>query len=175
MEAGKKRTGGAILATVAFVVLAFAPAAGANTASTGAVVFPFPSSSSSVVGSVGFIDDCQAGYFWSASRGDGVSQSHSGPRAIRHVILDVAVPTNVLNGGNHVDWNLIINGKIVDSFSVTEGFTGTIHRDVKFAKIRGRNFDIHLAVTNEVPSGGGSITLSYADCGGAHSIKLKKY
>jgi hypothetical protein len=33
---------------------------------------------------------------------------------------------------------------------------------------------VKLAVTNEVPGGGGSVTFAYADCGGAHSIKLAR-
>jgi hypothetical protein len=174
MHAGRRLGGGAMLVTVAFVVLAFAPSAGA-TAVAPAATFAFPSASSQVVGSVGFIDSCQAGYFWSASRGDSVSQSFQGPRRIRHVVLDVAVPTNALTEGNEVDWSLSINGHTVDSFVVAFGFSGTIHRDVTFAKIAGKTFAVKLYVTNEVPGGGGSITLAFADCGGAHSIKLKKY
>ena len=78
MAAAKRLTGGAILVTVAFMMLAFAPAAGATATSPDAgKKFAFPSASSTVVGSTGFIDDCQVGYFWSASRGDSVSQTFS--------------------------------------------------------------------------------------------------
>ena len=175
MGSGKRLTGGAVLVTAAFVVLAFAPTAGATAlAPAGKVTFAFPSANSTIVGSVGFINSCEAGYFWSASRGDSVTQSASGPKAIKHAILDVQVVTNVLSGGAQVDWNLLINNKVVDSFVVQEGFTGPIHRDVKFKKIKGKSFTVKLVVTNEVPSGGGSITLAYADCGGVHSITLKK-
>ena len=82
--------------------------------------------------------------------------------------------TNVLSSGAEVDWSLSINGHVVDSFVVSEGFTGAIHRDVTFAKFKGRQSNVKLYVTNEVPSGEGSISLSYADCGGPHSITLKK-
>jgi hypothetical protein len=173
MHAGRRLTGGAMLATVAFLVLAFAPSAGA-TAVAPATTFVFPSANSQIVGSVGFIDSCQAGYFWSASRGDSVSQTLTGGRRTTHAILDVGVPTNSLTSGNEVDWSLSIDGHTVDSFVVASGFTGTVHRDVHFTKIRGRNYAVKLYVTNEVPGGGGSITLAYADCGGAHSLVLKK-
>ncbi len=173
MHGARKLGGGAMLVAVAFAALAFAPAAQATTAAP-AATFAFPSSSSTVIASTGFIDGCQAGYFWSASRGDSVSQTFTGGRRIKHMILDVGVPTNVLSGGAEVDWSVSINGHKVDSFVVSEGFTGTVHRDVHFTKIRGRQYAVKLYVTNEVPSGDGSITLAYADCGGAHSITLKK-
>jgi len=173
MHRGRKLSGGALLVTVAFVAVAFAPAAQA--AVVAPTTFAFPSANSVVISSSGFIDSCQVGYFWSASRGDSVSQTFKGARRITHMILDVAVPTNALNSGAEVDWSLSINGHTVDSFVVSEGFTGTIHRDVTFAKIKGRKYAVKLYVTNEVPGGEGSITLSYADCGGAHSIVLKKH
>ena len=172
MGASRRLASGGIIASVAVMVFAFAPSAGASTL---AQTFAFPSASSTIVGSTGFIDSCQAGYFWSASRGDSVTQTVTSYRRIRHVILDVAVVSNTLNGGNTVNWTLSINGKNVDSFVVSEGFTGAIHRDVTFAKIGGKNYTLKLFVTNEVPVGGGSMTFAYAACGGVHSIKLKKF
>ena len=171
MAVPRRLASGGIIATVAVMMFAFAPSAGATALAT----YSFPSASSTVIGSVGFVNSCEAGYFWSASRGDSVTQTFTSIRRTTHAILDVAVVSNALNGGNTVDWTLSINGHNVDSFVVSEGFTGAIHRDVKFAKIRGRKYTVKLFVTNEVPGGGGSMTFAYADCGGVHSIKLKKY
>jgi hypothetical protein len=173
MHAGRKLSGGAMLVTVAFVALAFAPTAGAAPLAP-AMTFSFPSANSQIVGSVGFVNGCEAGYFWSASRGDSVSQSLRGGKRINHAILDVSVVENALSNGAEVDWSLSINGHTVDSFAVTEGFLGDVHRDVTFPKIRGRNYAVKLFVTNEVPGGDGSITLAYADCGGSHTLVLKK-
>src|SRR4051812_19346127 len=52
-----------------------------------AAVHPFPSAASTIVGSVGFIDSEQVGYFWSANRGDSVAETLSGPGAVRKLIL----------------------------------------------------------------------------------------
>jgi hypothetical protein len=173
MAAGKRLTGGAIL-TVAFMVLAFAPAAGATTTTPDAgKKFAFPSATSTVVGSVGFINDCEIGYFWSAARGDSVSQTIHSYKKIKHVVLDVSVIENFLSNGAEVDWTLSVNGHDVGSFVVSQGFLGVAHLDVTFGKIKGPNFDIRIRVTNEVPSGDGSITLAYSDCG-THQIILKK-
>ena len=160
-------------AAFAFVLLAILP--GYATASTGsvAVTAAFPSSSSTVVGSTGFINSTEIGYFWSAARGDSVSQTIHGPRAITHMILKVDVVTNVLSGGAEVDWNIVINNVIVGQFKVVEGETGLVRFRAHFGKIHGPNYNVVLKVTNEVPSGDGSHTLAYA---GAypHSIQLLK-
>jgi hypothetical protein len=68
-------------------------------ATAGAAVFDFPSRSSTVVASVGFIDAQQIGSFWSVSRGDRVSQSFAGPDLVNRAILQLDVVTNVLNQG----------------------------------------------------------------------------
>ncbi len=174
MSSPKRLLGVGAVSAVAMVILAFGPAAGATALTPDVKTFAFPSASSTVVGSVGFIDSCQAGYFWSASRGDGVSQTFQGPKSSKHAILDVQVVSNALSGGNHVDWNVLINSKVVGSFVVNTGFTGPIHLDLKYAKIAGKTYAVALRVTNEVPGGGGSMTLAYADCGGVHSITIKK-
>src|SRR5689334_2788544 len=171
MHGRRKLGGGAAIVTVAFVALAFAPAA---QAAAPTATFAFPSATSTIIASTGFIDGCQVGYFWSAQRGDSVSETFKGGLRIKHMILDVGVPTNVLSNGAELDWSVFINGHTVDSFVVAQGFTGTVHRDVHFTRIAGRKYAVKLYVTNEVPSGDGSITLAYADCGGAHSIVLKK-
>ena len=57
--------------------------AGGATAQT-SQTFDFPSSDSTVVGSVGFIDADEVGFFWSMQRGDRVSETFtfSGPSSI---------------------------------------------------------------------------------------------
>jgi hypothetical protein len=134
--------------------------------------FTFPSAGSTVVGSVGFIDDDEIGWFWSIARGDTVSETLSSSLpAVRGAILDLEVVRNLLNSGAYVDWDVKINGVIVDSFTVDEGFTGPIHRETSFAPIAGPDYLVELVVTNEVAPGDGSHTLAYAGAY-AHSIEL---
>jgi hypothetical protein len=107
------------------------------------------------------------------SRGDSVSQTVHGPASIRKAILKVDVVSNVLTAGNEVDWDFFINGVKVGNFQVVSGTTGLVRFRTGFPKILGPNYTILLKVTNEVPGGGGSISLAYA---GAfpHSITLFK-
>ena len=161
-----------VLTALAIGLVAVVPApAGAKTAAPSAV-YVFPSSSSTVVASIGFIDDDEVGYFWSAARGDRVSQTFSGPASVNAALLKATVVTNVLNSGAEVDWNLEINSVVVGRFRVVEGFTGVITLARTFAPISGPNYDITIRVTNEVPSGQGSITLAYAGAW-IHGIKLR--
>jgi hypothetical protein len=134
--------------------------------------FEFPSAGSTVVGSVGFIDADEIGYFWSVAGGDMVGETLSSSLpTIGGAILNVEVVTNVLYPGAYVDWDVKINGVIVDSFTVDEGFTGPIHREISFAPIAGPDYLVELVVTNEVAPGDGSHTLAYAGAY-AHSIEL---
>lgn len=133
----------------------------------------FPSANSTVVGSVGFVDGEQVGYFWSAARGDSVSETLSGPPKITKAALNIDVPSNGLVAGAEVDWVLSINGKDVGKFVVASGDTGPIKEKYSFSKIKGGSYDVEIRVTNEVASGDGAITLRYAGAG-AHSICLKK-
>jgi hypothetical protein len=135
------------------------------------VTYPFPSSNSTVVASVGFIDADEVGFFWSAARGDLVSETFSGPPAIFGATLMVEVVGNVLNSGAFVDWDIEINGVVVGSFTVNQGFTGPITRNLTFPKIFGPMYTVTIRVTNEVAGGQGSHTLAYAGPF-AHSIKL---
>jgi hypothetical protein len=171
----RRRAFAGIGLSAAFAVVLLAVLPGYATASTGsvAVTAAFPSSSSTVVGSTGFINSTEIGYFWSAARGDSVSQTIHGPSAIRHMILKVDVVTNVLTAGNEVDWNIVINNVVVGQFKVVAGETGLVRFRAHFGKIHGPNYNVVLKVTNEVPSGGGSHSLAYA---GAypHSIQLLK-
>jgi len=158
---------GALALVAACTVLALAPSSAVASNPT----FAFPSSSSTVVGSVGFIDSTQVGYFWSAARGDKVSQTFTGPSEISRAILNVDVVANFLNSGNQVDWNLQINGTPVGSFAVHEGVTGAVTLDVSFPPIAGPSYNVTIRVTNQVPGGGGSISLAYAGSL-PHSIQL---
>jgi hypothetical protein len=156
------------LATV-FVVfsLLFAPSAAALDET-----YDLPSDDSTVVGSVGFIDASRVGAFWSAARGDLVSETFSTSLAsINRAVLNVEVVTNVLHAGWSVDWDLEINGVVVDSFSVFNGFTGPVTIDVSFTPIAGPNYTVVLRVTNEVAAGSGAISLAYANPY-AHSIQM---
>lgn len=132
----------------------------------------FPSANSTVIGSTGFIDSYEVGYFWSASRGDSVEQSFSGPATIKKATFKLDVPYNSLVGAN-VDWTASINGTDIGSFSVTPGLTGPVTEQFKFAKMTGGTYDVKIRVTNEVPGGDGSITLAYAQSY-AHKVSLSK-
>ena len=136
--------------------------------------FAFPSSTSTVVGSLGFIDADEVGFFWSAQRGDRVSETFSGPSSVNRAILNVEVVRNVLSGAQHVDWNLEINGTVVGSFTVSPGFTGPLTVDVSFPPILGPTYAVTIRVTNNVPGGAGSHTLAYAG-NFAHSIELANF
>lgn len=130
----------------------------------------FPSAASAIVGSVGFIDADQCGYYWSASRGDGATETFAGAASITSYSLDVDITTNVLSAGNTVDWQVTINGTVVDTFSSVPGDT-SISASSSFAAIAGPNYTVALSVTNEVPGGGGSVALRYAGVG-THTISL---
>jgi hypothetical protein len=163
-----------VVAVVAVLFLAVTPGYATGTAPNAVTAkFSFPSSSSTVVGSTGFIDSTQVGYFWSAARGDRVSQTFSGPSSVKRAILKVDVVTNALSNGAHVSWDLVINGHVVGHFNVAEGFTGPKTVNVQFHRIVGPSYDVTIRVTNEVAPGEGSMTLAYA---GAfpHQIKLQK-
>jgi hypothetical protein len=163
-----------LLAVVGFLLLSvttgYASTASTNSVSTKAA---FPSSTSTVVGSTGFINGTEIGYFWSAARGDSVSQTIHGPSSIKRAILKLDVVTNVLSDGAEVDWDILINGIPIGHFVVHEGQTGLVKFKAHFGRIIGPDYNVLLKVTNEVPSGDGSHTLAYA---GAfpHSIQLLK-
>lgn len=178
MRRTTKLAGVGLLTVVAVMFLAVAPGYATTVGAPASAdrvssTFQFPSSGSTVVASVGFIDDHQVGYFWSAARGDRVTQTFSGPSSVRRAILKVEVVTNALTNGAQVDWNLVIKGRVVGSFSVVEGFIGPITVDVTFPRIVGPNYKVTIRVTNEVPTGDGSHTLAYAGAY-AHSIILRR-
>jgi len=155
-------------------LLAFAAPAVANESPSSVdATFAFPSATSQVVGSTGFVNDTEAGYFWSAARGDSVTETFAGgPQTAHKAILKVDVVTNVLSSGNEVDWVWEINGVQVGVFKVKAGFTGAIRKVATGLNIS-RPFTVKIRVTNEVPGGGGSHTLAYAGSF-PHFVKLLK-
>lgn len=136
-----------------------------------AATFEFPSSSSSVV-SAGGAPAGEVGYFWSAARGDKVSQGFAGPAYVDRAVLTVQPSTNVLAPGAEVDWTLSINGTDVGSFVVPTGTTAPIVLDRSFAPIAGPAYAVAIRVTNEVAGGSGSHTLASTGGAGLHSLDL---
>jgi hypothetical protein len=155
-----------VLALLAACALAVVPSATAAP-----MTYPFPSSNSTVVASVGFIDANQVGYFWSAARGDLVSETFAGPTVIYGATLNLEVIENALNSGAFVDWDVEINGVVVGSFTVNQGFIGPFTKQLSFPRIVGPMYTVTIRVTNEVAVGQGSHTLAYAGPY-AHSITL---
>ena len=154
------------------MVVGLAPSAARASNAAASAVYNFPSAASTVVGSVGFIDADEVGYFWSAARGDSVSQTVVGAPAIDGAGLKITVLFNNLNSGAHVDWSLEINDVVITRFRVRQGFLGSITIQRTFAAIQGPNYHAVLRVLNEVATGQGSITLSYAGSS-PHFLLLK--
>jgi len=127
-------------------------------------LFTFPSDDSIVVGSGGFIDSTQVGFFWSADRGDSVSETFTGPPVATSYTLDVDVITNTLVSVG-TNWQVLINGVEVDLFPVSPGFVGTVSRTAMFPDIPGPTYTVELRLVNEIPPGGGSHTFRYAGFG----------
>ena len=82
------------------------------------------------------------------------------------------MPTNGLTGGSEVDWTASVNGTDIGSFVVPQSFTGPLTKKFPFSAISGGSYAVKIRVTNEVASGDGAITLTYAGSA-AHSVKLK--
>jgi hypothetical protein len=156
--------GSGVLALAATMMLAFAPSPARASAGewVPAAPYVFPSSTSTVIASIGFINETEVGYFWSANLGHSVAQSYSGPASVDGIQMKVSVVQNVLNNGAHVDWTVSVNAVDVARFRVNEGFTGTLTVRRLFAAIAGPNYDVKIRVRNVVAGGEGSITLAYA-------------
>ncbi len=162
MTAGRLGFVGAFIASV----LALTSPAEAAASTT----VEFPSADSTVVASGGFAGG-EVGLFWSARRGDRVTETFNGPPQVDRIVLALDVVTNALNSGAQVQWQVEINGVVVDAFTVPEGFVGPITRDVSFSPIAGPSYEVTLRVTNEVPMGAGSH--SFAAAGERpHSLQL---
>jgi len=123
----------------------------------------FPSASSTVVGSVGFIDATQVGYFWSHVRGDSVTQTYVTTETnVTRAVFDFTTPFNDLLGFS-VDWNVLLNGTLIGTFSIAPGEAHQIHLDYSFAPIAGPSYTVRFEVTSEAsPTGHGSHSIGYA-------------
>lgn len=134
-------------------------------------IHTFPSGGSTVIGSVGFLGD-EIGYFWDAGRGDSVEETWADSLAsVTCLSLALDVPTNVLNSGAFVNWDVLLNGTLVGNFTVPEAFTGPLNYSTSFAPVLsiGGNYTVKLAVTNIVAVNAGSHTFAYA---GDHQHKV---
>ncbi|MCU1500426.1 MAG: putative internalin [Acidimicrobiales bacterium] len=114
----------------------------------------------------------QVGYFWSAARGDKVSQTFAGPAKINHATLHVQPGTNGL--ATLASWRLSINGVDVGPvFSVPPtGSLAPITVDAAFSPITGPGYAVQMRMINEVASGDGAHTWISTGGTGAHSIDL---
>lgn len=121
--------------------------------------FDFPSAASTVIASVGFINDVEVGWFWSAYRGDSVTQQFAANDIINLASLDIEVIDNYLVSGAYVTWELVINGISVGSFTIEDGFSGRVTANFAFPIIIGPLYDVELRVVNTVPVGDGSVSL----------------
>ncbi|NVD71619.1 PEP-CTERM sorting domain-containing protein [Duganella sp. BJB1802] len=145
------------LRSVVLISAALAASAQASTYS-----FSFPTSSSTVVASIGSVSPTEIGYFWSMTRGDAVSQSYvgSGVFGTTNLELDLNVTRNVLSSGASVQWDVLVNGQDVGDWNVTQGSgTGINHLSLNFGAVGGEFNSLALVVKNNVPSGQGSIAL----------------
>lgn len=125
--------------------------------------FVFPSATSTVIGSVGFVDSENVGYFWDVNRGDSVSETFFGPGSVSSYTLDVGIPRNNLSTED-IDWEVVINGTVVDTFQVVAG-QSSVNISGSFASISGPSYDVSVRVTNTISPGLGSCTFRYAGAG----------
>lgn len=141
-----------------FAALAVAAVSGAALAD----VHTYPSATSAVVGSVGFISPDEVGFFWSATRGDSVQQTLADALPmVTQVKLDLVVPRNSLTAGNSLNWAVELNGTEVGTFSVPSGTTGPISHTFDFAGISSPGaYTLRVEARNTIPGGGGSHTFS---------------
>jgi hypothetical protein len=137
------------------------------------LVQAYPSPSSTIVGSVGFIDGVQCGYFWSVARGDSVTQTVPGPNRIKRAVLKLEVVSNGLASGAFVNWTVSINGTDIGQFTVQSGQTGPLTVNYQFPRKTGGSYTVKMRVTNEVAPGDGAMTLRY-DGAGQHTVNLKR-
>lgn len=124
----------------------------------------FPTVSSTVVGSSGFISSNEIGYFWSVSRGDLVSQTFTDPLAsISSLTLNLSVPHNSLRY-DALNWAVWVNNTQVGVFDVNVGFIGTLVKYYLFSPIAANNgtYDLSLRVTNQIRDLEGSHTFGLA-------------
>ena len=128
----------------------------------------FPPDWAKIIASVGVIDEDHVGYFWSASRGDGIFYGVYSPWTyIDRAILHFTVVDNLLEPGEVVRWELLINEIPVGLYTVNAGQTGPFSLNVSFPQIVGRwresggfGFDVAFRVVNEVHESRGAVALA---------------
>ncbi|MEM7201976.1 MAG: hypothetical protein AAF628_17040 [Planctomycetota bacterium] len=118
--------------------------------------WPYPSSSSTWVG--GSPGPGEIGAFWSASLGHSIAETLTLPSL--HAVTTLALQCQVRSGlsaGASVDWDVLVNGTRVGSWSWSGG-SGTLDVRFRFPRIVGRGtYTVEMRVTNEVPRFQGSI------------------
>jgi hypothetical protein len=124
---------------------------------------PFPSSTATVVASVGDLGDGSFGYFWSADRGDKIEQliSGTGLPSINGLALNLDITFNNLASDAFVNWNVYLNNVLVGDWTwASSDVTGTLNRSYSFASISGNgDYLLSMQVSTEVAAGGGSIAI----------------
>lgn len=128
-------------------------------------VHTFPSSGSTVVGSIGFISPTEVGFFWSASRGDSVQETLADSLpVVSQVKLDLVVPRNSLATGLSLTWGVELNGTDVGTFTIPSGQTGPISHTFDFVGIASPGaYTLRIEARNTIPPGGGSHTFAAVD------------
>lgn len=124
-------------------------------------VYPGAAGSATVVGSVGYINPNEVGYFWSQARGDSVTETFVDPLPfVVQTRLDLIVVQNFLSGGNVVNWTVLLNGLPIGNFTINEGFTGPVTHTFNHLPVPslGGTYTVRMEVANQVPVGGGSHT-----------------
>ncbi|MEF8755290.1 MAG: PEP-CTERM sorting domain-containing protein [Accumulibacter sp.] len=143
-------------------ILAAALLTVAGAATAASVTVQFPTSSATVVASVGSLSPTEVGWFWSAARGDLVSENYPGTGLFNpsSLSMDLNVTRNVLSSGQSVVWDVLVNSVDVGDWiwSSADG-TGLTNIALAFAPIAGEFNSLALVVKNEVPGGAGSIAL----------------
>ena len=130
----------------------------------------FPSASSLVISSSlgGFVDAEACGPFEASHHQ--VLQVLAGPPSLTGLILVVDVLANTLVAPDQVDWQVLVNGVVVDAFAVQQGDT-TVARSVSFPAIAGPTYTVVLDVLNDLPPSAGAHQLRYAGVG-SHQLTL---
>lgn len=126
---------------------------------------PFPSSDSTVVGSVGFIDSLRIGYFYSETDGHLVQETFTdtGLESVVGLKLSLVVTDDSLT--EVLVWNVFVNDIFVGDW-VQRPIDGTGPKEFNyvFPDIIGNGtYTVAMRVRQDVPQGSGSIALGYSD------------
>lgn len=127
----------------------------AGNASAGVVVVDFPTDSSTSTASA-------AEYFYLTSHSVSETFTGTGLDGISGLDLMLELDHNNLNDGGFVDFDVLVNATTVGSFSFDENDAlGFYNFSYSFAEIFGAGeYELTLQVTNDVPSGDGSVGFS---------------